>query len=132
MIEEESAQPIRRTRWIYAATAYLCIGLAALGLLLPGLPTVPFLLLAAWAASRGSPRVHDWLHEHRHFGPLLRDWMERQAVPVKAKWAAVLLLALSWGLLVWRVEGLMIPLAAGLLFLAVGAFVVSRPSAVTD
>lgn len=118
----------RSLRWIYASLAYGFLALAAAGIFLPGLPTVPFLLLAAWAAARGSERLHDWLHRHEHFGTLLRQWNEQGAVPVKAKWAAVVLLGLSWTVLVFHSDGAAVPLITGGLFLAVAAFLLTRPS----
>lgn len=116
------------TRWCFLLLAWLCAGLALAGVLLPGLPTVPFLLLASWAASRGSPRLHAWLHRHRRFGPLLRDWEAQRAIGRKAKVAAVSMLALSWCVLAWRVDhALILVLLAGL-FAAVAAYVLTRPA----
>lgn len=117
-------------RWPFAALAYLCIALAIVGIVLPGLPTVPFLLVAAWAAARGSDRLSAWIDEHRHFGPLLRDWREQRAIPRRAKFTGVGLLFLSWGLIVWRTDGPWVPVLIGLLFTAVGTFLVSRPEPV--
>ena len=55
---------------------------------MPGLPTTPFLLVAAMAAARSSPRLHAWLTEHRVFGTMIRDWHEHRAVSRRAKSAA--------------------------------------------
>lgn len=74
---------LRRLIWI--AIAYLALGLGIVGIFLPGLPTTPFVLLAAWAAAKGSRRLHAWLLEHRVFGPMVRDWQARGAVSRKAK-----------------------------------------------
>lgn len=115
-------------RHSFALLAYLCVGLACVGLVVPGLPTVPFLLVAAWAGARGSDRLHAWLHEHAQFGPLLRDWREQGAVPVRAKWLTVVMLLASWLLLVWHLETPWVTLGAGALFVLVAAFVVSRPA----
>lgn len=117
----------RAVRWLYAALAYVCVALALAGLMLPGLPTTPFVLLAAWSASRGSRKVHGWLHRHPHFGPALADWRERRAVSGGAKASAVVLLTVSWLVLAWR--GAPGWLLAGLfaLFLGVAAYVVTRP-----
>jgi uncharacterized membrane protein YbaN (DUF454 family) len=73
-------------RWLLQALACLCLALAAVGVVVPILPTVPFLILAAWAAARSSPRLHRWLMSHRKFGPYLRDWSEAGVVPRRAKW----------------------------------------------
>lgn len=115
-------------RYSFAALAYLCVGLACAGLVVPGLPTVPFLLVAAWAGARGSNRLHAWIHNHPQFGPLLHDWREQGAVPARVKLLTVVMLLASWLLLVWHLETPWLTLGAGTLFVLVAAFVVSRPA----
>ncbi|MBC5785299.1 YbaN family protein [Ramlibacter sp. USB13] len=73
-------------RWLLQGLAGLCLVLAVVGIVLPVMPTVPFLVVAAWAAARSSPRLHRWLLTHRRFGPYLRDWNEAGVVPRRAKW----------------------------------------------
>lgn len=107
------------------------MALALVGLVLPGLPTTPFLLLAAWAASRGSRKVHDWLHRHRQFGPALANWRERRAVSGGAKASAVVLLTLSWLVMAWRGAPGWLLASLSALFLGVAAYVVTRPRPVT-
>mgnify|MGYP006194958215 FL=1 len=75
-------------RWLWLAVAYVALALGALGVVVPGLPTTPFVLLAAFAAARGSRRLHAWLHAHRLFGPMLADWERYGAVSLRAKRAA--------------------------------------------
>jgi uncharacterized membrane protein YbaN (DUF454 family) len=75
-------------RWLWLVLAYACLGLGIVGIFLPGLPTTPFVLLAAYAAARGSKRLHAWLLAHRVFGPMIRDWEASGAVSRRAKhWA---------------------------------------------
>lgn len=76
-------------------SAVLCLLLALIGIPLPGLPTVPFLLLSAWCASKGWPRLERWLLQHPQFGPPIRHWREHGVVSRKAKWLASLMMALS-------------------------------------
>lgn len=117
----------RAARWFWLLLAYACAGLGVLGIFVPGLPTVPFLLLASWAATRGSPRLHAWLHAHPRLSPLLRDWERERAISRRAKMAAIILLAISWVLLAWHLEHVLLTGLLGVLFLAVGAFILSRP-----
>ncbi len=115
-------------RWPFTVIAYACAGLALVGVIVPGLPTVPFLLVAAWAGARGSNRLHAWLEAHPQFGPSLRAWREEGAVPARAKLLAVVTLLLSWGLLVWHTEAPWVPLGAGLFFTAIAVFLLTRPA----
>lgn len=71
------------------------VALALLGVVLPGLPTTPFLLLAAWAFHKGSRRWALWLEQHRLFGPLLRNWQQHRVIPLHAKVAAITMMGVS-------------------------------------
>ena len=117
-------------RRLYLAGGFLFVALGFIGAFLPVLPTTPFLILAAACFARSSDRLEGWLLNHPRFGPLLRQWRERGAIPMRAK-----LMSLAGG----RVGFLMFwigskpgPLAAtavpALLLFGV-AYVFSRPSA---
>jgi uncharacterized protein len=97
-----------------------------IGVVLPGVPTVPFLLLAAWAASRGSERLHRWLYAHPRFGQALIDWEQKKAISRRTKVVTVLLLATSWIIMYWRVGNPWLLLGLALLFSGVATFVLSR------
>lgn len=75
-------------RWMYLLLAVCSLALAVLGVFLPLLPTVPFVLLAAWAAARSSTRLEQALLDHPRFGPPIRDWQAGGVVRRPAKWAA--------------------------------------------
>ncbi|HSH56508.1 MAG TPA: YbaN family protein [Halomonas sp.] len=115
------------SRLAWCGLTYGCIGLGAAGMVLPLLPTTPFLLLAAWSAPKGSPRLAHWLHTHPRFGPMLLAWHEHRAIPRRAKALAALLLTVSW-MMLWA-GGVPLPglIASGLLFVTVAGFVLSRP-----
>lgn len=72
--------------WWLLAYASLAFGLV--GIVVPGLPTTVFVLISAYAAARGSERLHAWLLAHPRFGPAIDDWQRHGAVSRRAKWAA--------------------------------------------
>ena len=84
---------VRRLAWL--VLAYVSLALGVIGIFVPGLPTTPFVLLSAYAAARGSRRLHAWLLAHRQFGPMIRDWQATGAVSRRAKRAATAMMALS-------------------------------------
>lgn len=82
-----------RAIWFVVAVASLVLG--AVGVVVPVLPTTPFLLLAAYAATRSSTRLHTWLVEHRLFGPVITDWQANRTVSRRAKVTATVTMAAS-------------------------------------
>lgn len=75
----------------------LATALGFVGVLLPVLPTTPFLLIAAYCYARSSQRLYDWLLRTRGFGPLIRQYREHRVIPTRAKVAAVAMIALAIG-----------------------------------
>ena len=88
------ARPHARFRWAWWLLAYVSLGLGIVGIVVPGLPTVPFVLLSAFAAARGSERLHAWLLAHRRFGPMIHDWQRHGAVSRRSKRLAIGTMAL--------------------------------------
>jgi len=84
----------------YLLLGWICVGLGIIGALLPLMPTTVFLLIAAWAFAKSSPRWHQWLREHPRFGHMVCCWEEHHAMPTKAKRIAWGMLALSWSITV--------------------------------
>lgn len=80
-------------RWAYLVLAVASLGAGIVGIFLPVVPTVPFILLATWAAARSSPRLLRWLETHRHFGPHIADWRRGGVVRRQSKWIATALMA---------------------------------------
>ncbi len=115
------------TRWLCLLLAYLFLALAMIGVVLPGLPTVPFLLLAAWFAAKGSERLHRWLYAHPRFGQLLIDWEQYGAVSKNSRWAAVILMMASWWIMFFLIDNRWMMLGLALLFTAVSIFLFTRP-----
>jgi len=108
--------------------AYTSIALAAIGVVLPLLPTTPFVLLAAWAASKGSPVFAAWLENHRTFGPAIDNWRERRAIPVKGKLLACIMLCLSWSMLLVTGASPVLLVVMGLFFVGLAGYLLTRAS----
>lgn len=87
--------PPSRLRWAWLLLAYASLGTGIVGIFVPGLPTTVFILIAAYAASRGSRRLHDSLLRDPRFGPMIRDWQQHGAVSRRAKWLATLTMLAS-------------------------------------
>ena len=78
-------------RIILLALGWSCVGLAFIGIFVPGIPTTPFLIVALWAFAKSSKKFHAWLLNHKRFGPILQNWESHRVVPRKAKILMVIL-----------------------------------------
>lgn len=118
--------PITRALWLLLGLTSTALGLV--GLVLPLLPTTPFLLLSAYGFSRSSPRLHTWLTTHPRLGPPLRDWQTHRAISHRAK--ALALGAMAAAFAVSLALGVGAPLLGvqALVLTAVATFILTRPS----
>ncbi|MCY3694650.1 MAG: YbaN family protein [Chloroflexi bacterium] len=85
----------RARRYLLMAFGVLCLSLGAIGLVVPGLPTTIFVILAAWAFVRSCPVLHRWLLENRLFGPRLQAWYDDPTLPRAGKLAIIAAIAIS-------------------------------------
>lgn len=76
-----------RLIWLFFGAVFLL--LAMIGILLPLIPTTPFLLLTAYCFARSSKRLHSWLLSHKHFGPLIHNWQEYGSIDRRGKASAI-------------------------------------------
>ncbi|MBX3531714.1 MAG: YbaN family protein [Rhizobiaceae bacterium] len=116
------------TRPLWIAAGFVAVGLGLAGVVLPLLPTTPFMILAAFCFAQGSERLHGWLVDHPRFGPAIRDWNRHGAIAPRAKrlavaaMAAALLISLAVGV-PWTVLAVQALVMSG-----AAAFVLSRPA----
>jgi hypothetical protein len=115
-------------RLLYRLLAVAAVGAGSLGLLLPLLPTTPFLLVALWASARGAPEWYAKIRHHPRFAPTLSHWEAERAVTARAKITACAFMIASWLVMLamdvhrWVLAGL------ALLFTVVAGYLVSRPA----
>lgn len=89
-------------RILFFTSGCLALVLGIIGIVLPVLPTTPFVLLAAYCFAQSSSRFHEWLVKHPLFGPFIHDWQTHRAIPKKAKYLAFSMMTLSCAMLWYR------------------------------
>jgi len=104
-----------------------CLAIGAAGVVLPVLPTTPFLLAACWAFMRSSPELAARVARHPRFGPLIQDWRDRGAIPGRAKAYACMVLGVSWIAAMATVRPDWLAGLLGLFLLGVAGWIVARP-----
>jgi uncharacterized membrane protein YbaN (DUF454 family) len=113
-------------RPLFLAAGLASVGLGAIGAVLPIMPTVPFLLLAAFCFARSNPAWEQKLLDHPRYGSSLREWRERRAIGRKAKMAAIL--AMSAGaIFTWATLGAPWVFVSLAILLCVGGWILTRP-----
>lgn len=128
-MKPDAAEAFQRSRivrgllWL-AGSVSLLLGL--IGVLLPGLPTTPFVLLAAACYAKASPRLHAALLQHRLTGPLLRDWEKHRSLTRRTKTIAVVSMLVMVSFSIWSFSHRPIAQAVLVVLGAVGAWVVLR------
>ena len=105
-------------RIAFAAAGLVLVGLGVLGILLPGLPATPFLLLAAYCFAKSFPRLHTWLVTHPWFGPYIRGARSGWRIPRRQAMQTIALLWISMGVTAWFADrwwlrGLLLSIALG-------------------
>ena len=80
---------------LWNALGFSSLGMAYVGVVTPGIPYSPFVVFAAYCFSKGSERMHNWLYNHRLFGPFLTNWTEKRVFPLKLKFFMLAMMSLS-------------------------------------
>jgi len=115
-------------RLLYLAAGWIMVAFGVIGAILPVVPTVPFLLIAAAAFARSSPALEARLMNHPHFGPSLVAWRQEGAISLPAKLMAVSAMAASFiSVLVFSPVGPWLQATIGVILLSCAAYVVTRP-----
>ncbi len=106
--------------WVFCGT--VCVGLGILGMFLPVLPTIPFLLLALYFYGRGSKPLYNWLVNHPWIGNYLKNYRDGKGIPLGLKLLSIALLWLTMGITIflpqsaWWLKILLLVVTAGVTF----------------
>jgi uncharacterized protein len=116
-------------RLFYLSLGWLFVALGIIGIILPFLPTAPFLILAVWAFSRSSPELAEKIRNHPKAGPYVRAWQDHGAIPMIGKVLAVVMMSVMG---VYLAKFSVLPGWAAAIacagMLAVGVYIVTRPT----
>ena len=82
-------------RWLWKILGFCSLGMAYVGVVTPGIPYSPFVVFAAYCFSKGSPKMHAWLYNHKIFGPFLTNWGQKRVFPLKMKFFMLGMMSLS-------------------------------------
>lgn len=121
----------RLSRLLFGILAYVSLGIGIAAIFIPGLPTTEFILLAAWAATKSSPRLSAWLENHKLFGPILSNWRNGRRVTRNAKISATISMLVCAGLMLYLMHGW--PVYAAIAGMLLGnLWIWSRPEPVSS
>ncbi len=102
---DSAAKPLARpVRWLLWLVGTIALGMGLVGVVLPGLPTTPFVLLAAACYARASPRLHQRMRENAWIGPMLRDWEAHRSLTRRVKTIALTSMAIMVSVSVWTLR----------------------------
>jgi uncharacterized protein len=128
----EGAQPRMpgaSMRRLMLGLGLVCTALGIVGLILPVMPGTLFLLIAAWAFSRSSERLHQWLYHHPRFGRTIREWYAHGVIPLRAKILAITMMAGSFAYVAVTLnENWIVPVLVGGTLVPVAIWIATRPS----
>lgn len=122
--------PNTRFLWLLAGLTAVAVG--AVGLVVPLLPTTPFLLVAAFAFGRSSERLTKWLREHGTLGPLVNNWHRDGSIDRKTKWSSIVVIVAT-PLITWLLDAPLWVVIVQVVVLSTAAvFILTRPSPTAD
>lgn len=82
-------------KYIWLCLGFISLGMAYVGVVVPGIPFSIFLVFAAYCFAKSSKKMHDWIYNHKYFGPFLTNWTQKRVFPTKGKYAMVLVMSSS-------------------------------------
>ena len=84
---------IKKTFWL--VLGFMSLGMAYIGVVVPGIPFSIFLVFAASFFAKSSKKMHDWIYNHKYFGPFLTNWTQKSVFPTKGKYAMIIVMSSS-------------------------------------
>ena len=118
----------RGVRWLFLGLGWINVGLAIIGVVVPGMPTTIFLIAACWAFSKSSEKFRLWLWNHPKFGSSIRNWHKYRVIPFWAKIMATFMMLLSLILVCIFINGTLLPIVLMIIMLPAALYINTRNS----
>jgi len=116
-------------RWALIAFGWLNVVIGLIGIVVPGLPTTVFLIVAFWAFSNSSEKFQNWIWYHPRFGTTIRHWHNHRVIPRRAKILAVSMMTISFCYLtIFVADSFVLPVVLAAIMVPPGLYVVTRDS----
>ena len=109
---------------LYIAFGFLAVALAIIGVFIPGLPTVPFLLVALFCFERSSKKYHDMIMNNKYFGPVLQDYYSGKGLTLSIKIKAILFLSCGMIFSIYKIQNLHARIALVVVWIAVAIHII--------
>lgn len=126
MIRWRTGLIARRCAWF--TLGWVALTLGAIGVVLPLLPTTPFIILAAFAFGRSSRRLQNWLENNRTFGPIIAEWRTNGAIASRNKAIAITMMLAAFSASIAMGIASLVLIIQGVCMLGAAAFILSRPN----
>ena len=109
---------------LYIAFGFLVVALAIIGVFIPSLPTVPFLLVALFCFERSSKKYHDMIMNNKYFGPVLQDYYSGKGLTSSVKIKAISFLSCGMAFSIYKIQNLHVRIALAVVWLAVAIHII--------
>ena len=109
---------------LYITFGFLAVALAIVGVFIPGLPTVPFLLVALFCFERSSKKYHDMIMNNKYFGPVLQDYYSGKGLTSSVKIKAISFLSCGMAFSIYKIQNLHARIALAVVWLGVAIHII--------
>ena len=109
---------------LYITFGFLAVALAIVGVFIPGLPTVPFLLVALFCFERSSKKYHDMIMNNKYFGPVLQDYYSGKGLTPSVKIKAILFLSCGMIFSIYKIQNLHARIALAIVWIGVAIHII--------
>lgn len=115
-------------RLFWLISGFISLAIAAIGIVLPVLPTTPFVILSAFLFAKGSPALADWLNRNRTFGPIIAVWRANGVIAPRYKLMAIAMMVGAFSLSFAMSIPTAVLIVQALSMVAAAVFILSRPN----